>query len=1229
MDEPLAGALAKLTTKGGKAIRALHGRGRQLVKSVPPPVQIQLARLSSQGAHIFREIFAGVVVVGLIAIVLGYGRLARGPISLPGLVPPIKTAINEQLSGLDVEIEDAVLQRSNDGPGVVLRLRNIRLIDLEGEVVAQAPLAAIGLSGSALLSGRIAPGSVDFIGSRLLMTYNEENGLSFAFSRPGEESDAIMRGSLPETSAPRERAPVAGAPSAGPGQALSPEVRPLPVASARKFNLTNAVNEVFQRVRRSDTSYLTRFGLKDSIVVLHQDGNQTLWQVPDFAIDLEHHDRRSVIVGEANIASSRGDWQLEVRTAQNPRTDGLDIKVLIENLVPSGIAGNFPTIGLLRALDMAVDGEAIADLSRNGDFIGGEAKVRLAPGQIKPPWDRDTPVRIDHGDVTVRYIKDKKIVEIAPSTLRWGKDAQATFSGTFRPVLGNDQKVAVWNFNIRATDAVLGVEEFGLGPTKVDEWHAKGQISPKDGNLTLSSFVIRAGGAKITASGTVTNGFESPAIRMSGELSHMSMGMLKQLWPKFLAGKARDWVLERVSGGQILGGTFNVALEPGMIEAIEQDAGVPKEAISVTLKFADTNIAYIPELPPVQTSTGTLNISGVEFSVDIPKGKVAVGNGMEIALSDGRFFIPDLQEEPDQGIITFKAAAATPAVMHLFDHKPLGFITEVGLDPDFLGGTATGEFTLSMPIKPDLDFKEIEMGGVARLENAIAPNIVGDLGIEGGAIDVELSTEGINASGKITIKDVPATVHWQRVFYASDDEQPPIAVSATLDAALREQLGLKLNHLVKGPTPVTLFVNGLGEGTGTPGNGNMRMEADLTTAELLSDSVGWTKPVGKEAKMSFDVLRKKDGSTDLENFKVVGDELAISGQIALDPENHLTRLYFSQFSVTPLTNVSIRADMGADVLTVHAEGPSYDGRAFFQSLFSAGQLAEGDPSGEGDAFDIDLTAKVGRLVGYEDTEATDVEIMLQKREGRLVALRAEGKLNGKQPIGVELKNKNGARILTAEALDAGSAFRLVGFYRRVQGGEASLQVNLDAGAADKKTGTLWVQNFAVVGDSVVSDVLSDPRSTAALGQNRRQVARKIVFKRLRAPFAIGSGKFQLNDAYVNGPQLGATLRGTVNFKSQTVDLGGTYVPLYGLNSALGAVPVLGRVFVGRQGEGVVGITFAIKGKLADPTVLVNPMSVMTPGIFRQIFDFSGGVPPGTASATTAKPKPIRPFQNQR
>jgi len=312
------------------------------------------------------------------------------------------------------------------------------------------------------------------------------------------------------------------------------------------------------------------------------------------------------------------------------------------------------------------------------------------------------------------------------------------------------------------------------------------------------------------------------------------------------------------------------------------------------------------------------------------------------------------------------------------------------------------------------------------------------------------------------------------------------------------------------------------------------------------------------------------------------------------------------------------------VLDIKAQGQSYDGRQFFQSLFSAGQMdASAEPA---DPFGIDLTARIGTVTGFYDTAAKDVEVTMKKRNGRLVALDAKAEL-GQAPVAVHLTQNGNVRLIDAEARNAGDAFRLVGFYPSIDRGEASLQVNLDAGLPGAKSGTLRARDFVVLGDSVVNDVLTDPNSAAVLGERKQQVTRqRIVFNQLRAPFSVGGGKFRLRDAYMNGPMLGATLRGTVDFKAQTVELGGTYVPLYGLNSALGAIPILGRVLVGRQGEGVVGITFAIKGKLDDPAVLVNPMSVMTPGIFRQIFEFTGSVPdPNATPPASSFMEPGRSF----
>ena len=1208
MNQPVAGALVKIS-EGSRALLTLSAKGRALVRLMPQPVQLELMKLPSRGANICREIFAGILVVGMIAIVGGYGRLGRGPISLPSLVPTIEEAINGQLADLHVKIDDAILQRSSEGPGMVFRLRNIRLIDSDGSIMAQAPLAAIGMSGAALLSGRLAPGSVDFIGPKLVF-YATDNGLSLSFYRPSTaEAETPMHGSLAEDA---QTAPAA--PSAAPAESVIAKSSGAPVVvdAGRQLDVTRTITEVFERARRGNTSYLTRFGVKNAQVVLVRDGAQTLLEVPDFSIDLEHTDQRSVLVGQANLGSSKGDWQLEFRTEQRSKRKSLTVTALIKDLIPSGLAENFPGIAALKVLDMPVSGETSVEVSTSGRFMAGEAKLTLEPGFITPPWDPLNAMRIDQGNLHLRYVKKDRVVEIEPSTLKWGQ-SEATISGEFRPA-GGDKDSSTWDFRLKAVDAVLAAEEFGLSPLKVDEWSAEGTVTPADGRMTLSRLVIRSGNASIDLAGSVADAPGSPEVHLTGTVSAMPLDVLKQFWPKFLAGDARKWVGESVRGGQVLGGKVDISLRPGELAQAQSGVELATEAVNVELDVADISITYVPKMPPMVTPSATLKISGTTMSVGIPEGNIALPSGQSIALHDGRYFIPDLRSKPQQAEITFKGNAASAAALELLDHEPFGFIRAMGHRPDDFGGSAEGSFAFTIPMHDGVEFKEMKLRGMARIDQAVASNVIGKMGIEGGSLEMNVTEQGAEAKGDILIKGVPAQLAWQRIFDVPDDRQPPIRVTATLDEDAREKLGLKVSHLVQGPLPVALSIVRNAQGAQA-----LSMQADLTQARLIFGNMGWTKPAGRSATMQFDVAPAEDGSTDLKNFKILGDDIAIDGSISLDPDQHLKSFYFSDFSFDALTHVEITATIrDGDVLEVDAHGPTYDGKQFFQSLFSAGQLAEAaEPH---DPFSVDLTARLGTVVGFYDTTVSDAQVTLKKRNGRLVALNAVGKLNGRAQVAVKLENSTGPRVIRAESSDAGAAFRLIGFYPKVEGGESSLDVNLDAGEPGTKTGTLWARNFVVLGDAVVSEALTDPQSTATLGDRRKEVRQsRISFDQLRAPFSVGKGEFLLNDAYMNGPALGATMRGRVNLKTQTVNLGGTYVPLYGLNSALGAIPILGGIFVGRQGEGLVGITFAVQGPIDDPNVLVNPISVVAPGIFRQIFEFREQGQNAAASSPASSP----------
>ena len=64
----------------------------------------------------------------------------------------------------------------------------------------------------------------------------------------------------------------------------------------------------------------------------------------------------------------------------------------------------------------------------------------------------------------------------------------------------------------------------------------------------------------------------------------------------------------------------------------------------------------------------------------------------------------------------------------------------------------------------------------------------------------------------------------------------------------------------------------------------MRLHADLTNADLILENVAWRKPPGRSAILQFDVAKGKTYKTELQNFKVAGDDIAIEGWAAIDAE---------------------------------------------------------------------------------------------------------------------------------------------------------------------------------------------------------------------------------------------------------------------------------------------------------------------------------------------------------
>ena len=117
----------------------------------------------------------------------------------------------------------------------------------------------------------------------------------------------------------------------------------------------------------------------------------------------------------------------------------------------------------------------------------------------------------------------------------------------------------------------------------------------------------------------------------------------------------------------------------------------------------------------------------------------------------------------------------------------------------------------------------------------------------------------------------------------------------------------------------------------------------------------------------------------------------------------------------------------------------------------------------------------------------------------------------------------------------------------------------------------------------------------------------------------------MKEARAVGPSLGILLRGLIYQDSGKLDLQGTIIPAYTLNSALGYIPFIGPFLIGGEIGGLFALTYRIKGTRDDPKVSINPLSALAPGFLRRIIE--GFDAPLVDSLDPNKPLKLPKFPN--
>lgn len=1145
-------------------------------------LQLFFKRRSGAGRLINYGASAGLVLI--VAFGIFYYSMGWRALSVSFLKPQIEAALASSFGDADVQIDNVLLQRNRELGGLYLRLTNMSIRGPQNEAIAASPETAIGLKFLPLLIGQVEPDSLSLIGPEVHLVRGASGEWGLWRAPNSLVDDSIIGGD--ELNVKAENAAVR--------ELVGPEGQKVTqLGDVAEAALAKVHNRLQGSINLSD------IGVQKARVVLHTspEDKGDVWYIPSFAVQYDPSGEKQLIgrgVIQHENSPGAGMW-VSLRHREGDKH--LDLQSQIENIVPSELSSLVPVLQSLKPVHVGVSGDMEARIHLQEGLISGNVKVSLSEGKIGFLESDGPAFDITRGAFEFNMKGDAKHIVMERGELIYPNGHIFLKGDIWRDVTGSGPKD--WRFQLNSSEGTV-ISDHSSVTYPIREFSFSGQLFKTDAPFSIDELRVRVGESSLIMAHDGSSGY--PAI-LRGQMANVPLDLIKAIWPQGYREDSREWLFERAKSGVIRNGEFALEGLSAPVAAVRKVVNKPAMALpAMVLQIEAPSFTIFDEPVLVEGPAAEMRISGTSLTTAMDKAFSKVEGGQKIEITDGLLSIPDFEPKIPNGTISYKIAGRAPAFLSLLKRPPFNHRSLLSETAENIDGAVRGDLTVRMPMSDEVNEKDVIVEGKIALSGGKAD--VGKFSFNDGVINFLLGPNYIEAKGVTLINGVSADLEWRRQIVTNEDYvPPPLLIRGVFDEADRNQLGLEVNHLIQGALPMEVVLQESGDE-----NFDISVSADLSKAVLKSDALGWRKEAGVPASLDFKIV-PQDDEVRLKDFAIKGQDLTTAGEIVLAKDYSVRSFYFPKVSYKVVSNITLKGERDdKGIWQVMATGATYDGRGVLRSLLRTGQVGGSTNTNTGSLKGgLNLIGKFDTVIGWQQSKLSDFQISMKRRGDQMINFAVDGRLrNGGLLKARQVSGSGQDPVIEVESSDAGEALRFVGFYPNMLGGTGKLTVRYNAKKRQlaSKTGQLIITRFSIASDPVVKEVLLN----ASSGKKNKQIAGQdiIPFNRLVAPFSIGHEQFILHDSYVSGELLGATMRGSLDFQNERVRLGGTYIPLYGLNAAVGAVPVLGDILVGRRGEGMLGITFGIYGNLSKPEVLVNPMSLVAPGVFRQIFEFEQG-----------------------
>ena len=1139
---------------------------------------------------------------------IGYWRISQGPLSLGFLSGPIERFVNSSLDGMRLRVKDVVIERDPESNTVHLRLRRAQLEDQDGQMIARAPRAGVGLSGAALLSGEIRPTDLEFIGARVLIKRTIDGNFQLGFGEAAsrrDETGAEVTDVSPPTE-PTEHSEV-----------IEPESGGFLAYLFQAFAERNTGN--------STTSDLDTIAISDAAVSIYDEANESFWYAPKTNLVFQRVPYGISLVAHGNVAGGQHPWKLQLAADYIAETGRFKVTAKVFDLIPAEMSDLIFALSNLAKVKVPLNGEAHFEFDEKGVLLNAKASFDAGAGLVGFPGFITESVLVDEGSLRLALEPKTGDIVLEDSSIHVG-GSRASLNGRFSPRYSDAGRLVSWRYRMAARNVSLDTQGTFRDPLAIDRFDVNGLAAIEEGRLDIDELKLTAGDSQIALRGTFIEGPEVPAVYLRGTMRNASLPILKKLWPPAAAPGARNWIVEHMSDSTVLDGDLAVNLTSEALAAALDDAPLPNDQLSFSFKLRDVTTRYFRDLPAITNAQAEGLLRGNDFEVRLSEGEVNLASGERLQVSNGRFYLANLAQPATIGDITIDVSGTSTAVLRLIDHEPLGYARAAGLAPEDIGGNNLTRLHVRLPMLQDVTFEQVEIEARSELTEVALASIFEGGNIDTGTMVLDVDKQGLVGKGKVTVNGVKTDLPWREDFTV-ESNGTRIEAAALLTEEAREKLNLDLSAFLRGPVPAVI------ESTET-GNGfeRLHVEADLSNAELLFDQLKWRRAAGTGARASFDVFLGDDGATKITNLILTGpDHLSVKGSLALNGNGELTQIEMPNVKLGPGNQFTISGAQNNDgVMSIRVAGDSFDARPMVDSVFNDSvdqtDVANAGDQAQGEQSRISVVAQISTMFFHNNEHLTNVAATMHMLGGNLQRFRMTGQFANSKGLEVTVApDGSGLRPVQILSDDAGAALRAVNLYTRAYDGRLKLQATLGKpGSGEVTNGRLGISKFVVRNEPVLRALGSSTQQ--ADGSAHQTSYDETRFDVLKLKFSIQPTHMRIVDeAIIHGPSIGATVRGSIRRDNGQLNIAGTLSPAYALNSAIGNVPILGQVLLGGEGQGLIGLTFAVTGTFARPRVTINPVSALAPGFLKRFLEIGGdgtlAEPAGDTTPAQTRPEP--------